>query len=267
MILSDNHKFIFIHIPKCGGTSVRTLLASYDSCGGRFTGKIGPLGRHEKVDYVHLPLNVLREHFPDIFAKLSYYKSFAIVRDPISRFGSALGQWFKNTKNEHILECSPAAIELEARCVLDDLISTPETLAPTLIHFRPQSDFIYFDGRRMVEKVFRLESIEAAQSELSAYLGLDLPALRHENQALQFRSRALKGAVTALRPIATPLWQNLPVPLKRPIYHALLAPPKNGESRLVNDQRTVVQVLEDAGLVSELEALYATDIQLYSNTV
>lgn len=36
MIIDDRHRFVFVHIPKCAGTSVRQVLKQFDSYEGRW---------------------------------------------------------------------------------------------------------------------------------------------------------------------------------------------------------------------------------------
>src|SRR5215469_2320355 len=91
MIIDDEHRVAFVHIPKCGGTSVRRQLAALDSCRGFFYDRRDhdALGR---LDYCHIPLAFLAAHFRDAFDKVAAYSAFALVRDPHSRFVSATFQ-------------------------------------------------------------------------------------------------------------------------------------------------------------------------------
>jgi hypothetical protein len=92
MIISDKHKFSFIHIPKCAGTSLRWPLQWFDDTNGRFTRYVGEHEVLGLLDYVHIPLKVLREHFTSEYEKLKKYQSYAVVRNPFSRFSSFLTQ-------------------------------------------------------------------------------------------------------------------------------------------------------------------------------
>src|ERR1700756_1678559 len=91
MIINDPHEVVFVHVPKCGGTSIRLQLAEMDSYKGAFQYK----GEHPdlgKIHYAHIPLQFLSAAFPDAFDKVSRYKSFALLRDPFDRFASATFQ-------------------------------------------------------------------------------------------------------------------------------------------------------------------------------
>lgn len=91
MIISPRHGFVFVHVPKCAGTSVRTQIATCDSAHVALaqTGMHPVLGH---IDYGHIPLSQLREHFPTHYDYLERLDAFAVIRDPLSRFGSSLRQ-------------------------------------------------------------------------------------------------------------------------------------------------------------------------------
>jgi hypothetical protein len=89
MIISDRHHFVFAHIPKCAGTSVRDALQHLDDRDGFYTGRVDQHPTLGLLDYVHIPLFNLRDHFRSEFEKAGDYWSFAVVRDPFGRFPSA----------------------------------------------------------------------------------------------------------------------------------------------------------------------------------
>lgn len=91
MIIDDTHQFVFVHIPKCAGSSVHAQLSLFDardpaSHRGGVHPVLGP------IHFAHIPLRFLRDHFPAEFAKLGVYRSFALTRDPRARFVSATVQ-------------------------------------------------------------------------------------------------------------------------------------------------------------------------------
>lgn len=263
MIVSDTHEFVFVHIPKCGGTALREPLGAYDNTDSFFTSRVAQLGDLGVVDYVHLPLDVLRVEFPDVYSKLDHYKSFALMRDPETRFGSALGQWFKNTRHERILECSPATVVGAARAVLDELERDPSTLRPELIHFRPQADFVKQGGRRIIRRLYRVEDLAILRPTLEQYLGVTLREVTRRNQAMYYRNRFAKTMVGTLRPVLTPVWNALPLSAKKLIHAALLRPPSDtSDPVLFGTDLTVKSALFQAGLREEIRAFYAEDYDL-----
>ncbi len=80
MIISDKHQFAFVHIPKCAGTSLRSILQHFDDRGSKFTGRVDHHTELGELDYVHIPLFALREHFRPEFEAVQQYWSFAVVR-------------------------------------------------------------------------------------------------------------------------------------------------------------------------------------------
>ena len=97
MIISDRHRFAFVHIPKCAGTSVRKALRPIDARDSIFDG----MGTHPHmgmVNYAHFTLDDLSCHFPDQYRKVAEYRSVAIVRDPVDRFFSAIFQRLREFK-------------------------------------------------------------------------------------------------------------------------------------------------------------------------
>lgn len=89
MIISDRHHYVFAHIPKCTETSVRDALQHLDDRDGFYTGRLDQHPALGLLDYVHIPLVTLRDHFRPELEKAGDHWSFAVVRGPIGRFPSA----------------------------------------------------------------------------------------------------------------------------------------------------------------------------------
>lgn len=142
-------KFIFIHIPKCAGSS---FLNSY----------IGfQLGHATANDYCSRDPLFFREAF-----------SCAFVRDPVHRFISAYN---------HVNTCElwpylpEVARQIRLRSdSLSDLAENihlfPELLA--LEWFAPQNKFITIDGKVAVTRVFRSESFNDSIKWISDNIGI-----------------------------------------------------------------------------------------------
>ena len=92
MILSDEKRFVFVHIPKCAGSTIRFWLKDRVPFDTRFQSYITVNGLGSRHG-AHLPLGVLHDHFPDAFDKVRHYRSIAVIRDPVSRFHSAFAQY------------------------------------------------------------------------------------------------------------------------------------------------------------------------------
>ena len=71
-MIDHKYKIIFIHIPRCGGTSIEKAITGYDYW------QIAPLLKHA-------PANIYKNLFPRYWKE--YFK-FSIVRNPYTRFRS-----------------------------------------------------------------------------------------------------------------------------------------------------------------------------------
>ena len=70
MLISDSHKFAFIHIPKCAGTTVRKSLLKFDTRNNFYwmhntLEGFGLQGEKTTIDFdkSHLTLNVLKYYY------------------------------------------------------------------------------------------------------------------------------------------------------------------------------------------------------------
>ena len=90
MIISDTQKFIFLHIPKCGGTTVRNSLKKFDTRNDYYWMHVYMNGATEKspklqIDKAHMSLPIFKRLYPKDFELLNEYTVFAFSRNPIKR--------------------------------------------------------------------------------------------------------------------------------------------------------------------------------------
>ncbi|PWE32901.1 hypothetical protein DDZ14_07350 [Maritimibacter sp. 55A14] len=210
MIVSDRFGFIFIHIPKCAGTSVRRALEDFHDGAPHFVESLGHHPAHGELDFTHLPLNLLAEIDPDVFAKLRSYATFAIVRDPMQRFQSAMAQRAKMYLKSEIAQLGEADIAAELDRVMSYLRSVPQVTAPEFIHFSRQSDFVFMDGERLVQTIFPVERLDDLAAAIGDTIGGTELAFGHANQTTVFRYPHLRqiaqtGSQQAKRLMPEPL--------------------------------------------------------------
>jgi len=192
MIISDDHRFIFVHIPKCAGTSIKRELKSIDTTGGRFF----PIGEHPQLGTIHLAhitLADLEIHFPESFAKLQDYRSFAIVRDPMDRFFSAIFQRLREFGGQGQSAITAEMIDQEARKIIRYLERAPERLDLEHVHFNRQSDFVELRGWRIVQELFAVEQMAEVRRHIHAVTGIEIGAER--------RNRTTEMSLSALKPL------------------------------------------------------------------
>ncbi len=217
MIISDTHRFAFVHIPKTAGSSIRHALMPYDQRRARYYDRMVAdhpgLGR---VDHHHLPLAVLAAHFPDDFACLRDYRSYAVTRDPIERFPSALAQRLLMYRGKRLEELDNAETAVEIDLVLDRLgrhDSAAPITDPEFVHFARQVDYTHLDGVQVVQRILPLDATETMLAELQGLIGERLET-KVVNRRMQFANPALNRMSSGLQrrlEAAIPLSVWLPV--------------------------------------------------------
>lgn len=258
MIVSDTHRFVFVHIPKCAGTAVRSALAPYDESGGLFDRRIAEHPRHGRLDYTHLPLHLMAEIVPEVFARLDRYASFAVCRDPFARFPSALAQRIKMVHGTHIAAFDDGALEAEIHRVIAWLDGRDHVTDPDYIHFARQADYVFLDGRRRVQTVVPTERIDALRRAIGARIGTELPSFGRENQRMVFTRPGLRGMLTAGSRAAKRL---LPAALS----DRLRAGARSVWMRPAGDDMPAP--FRSAAVRSFVERYYADDIALYRDSL
>lgn len=261
MIISDMHQFAFVHIPKCAGTTVRNMLLDYDDLKGAHTGRVDRHPVLGRLDYVHIPLFTLREHFPDLFAKVTAYQSFTIVRDPYSRFTSALFQRVDRNCPTPARMMTQDELEHEARKVMDFLWDNggPNVvLPPEYIHFQRQSDFIFLDGEKIVDAIYATHQIDLLQTALEKKIGQTLHVPQNDtiknNKSQVFKNDTLRVLFRYLSPLQKRLVPLLPASLKTTVKKLIFKERKSGGVDLaqLDDVRAFV------------EEYYAEDLQIFT---
>jgi hypothetical protein len=184
------------------------------------------------------------------------------MRDPCTRFCSALGQWFKNTRDEKILESDAETIATAARSVLEAIQSDPDTLVPELIHFRRQEDFISLNDQRVVEKLYRIEDINYIRPRIENYLGITLDEIGHANQAVYYRNDFVRLSVSMVKSAFLPAWKMLPITIKRRARPLIFKPHGGQRAALRGTDMTVWDVLNDHGLLQDVRIFYERDFCL-----
>lgn len=202
VIINDTRRFAFVHIPKCAGTAVRRALEAHDETGGRFSERVDAHPRYGMLDYTHIPLRRLAESFPDEFDKIARYDSFAVSRDPFSRFPSALSQRIKIAHGGALATLSPRALRAEIDAVLRYLSDRDHVVDPDYIHFARQTDFVMLDGRRIVRTVIPIERLELLAAAAARLLGTELTGFEPRNRSMTLTRPALRPLLAAGSAIA-----------------------------------------------------------------
>lgn len=254
MILSDRYRFLFIHIPKCAGTSVRNAVLPYHDADARFLKAVETHPELGPIDFRHLPLTLLRRLDPEAFAKLESYESYALIRDPYRRFRSAMAQRAKMYLGTEMAQLGTSELRDEICRVIDHLQSEPPVLAPEFIHFSRQSDFVQADGRRMVGNLFPVERLDLLGQALGRRIGAGRLEVGHVNQTTVFRHPVLKHLALASSAVAK---RALPASAHRALR-------RSARRVLMKPTRSADVPVFDEGFVREFVARhYAEDIALH----
>lgn len=174
MIISKNVGLSFYHIPKCAGTHLKKSLGKLNEFSLFESGVINhPL--IGDIDSAHIPLAVLNRYFPEEYEAFSGCYSFAIIREPISRFFSAMSQYSKAHRNRAIKDLSFEELKEDLDFVLDWLEANgdKEFYPPELIYFMPQSRFISENEVIKVNELFTTRNIERVYDILKNKFGVD----------------------------------------------------------------------------------------------
>lgn len=142
MIVSHGLRTVFVHVPKCAGTSVREALSRIHDDPTRFYGvrKIkGSWGLATK-DVCHL---TPRELCETAAWDTSDYLHLVVTRDPVSRWLSAYSEY-----QRHCWDCFRADGAVPPMAMLRQIVAWREAGDDRLstdvryVHMRPQSDFV-----------------------------------------------------------------------------------------------------------------------------
>lgn len=189
MIISENFNIAFVHIPKCAGTTLRFQLRRIDTTGNFFwQRKAAPDGT--LLDHHHLTLAQLADHYPESFAKLQKAESFALIRNPAERFASATMQYMRSVRGLSLDRLTLDGIGQEMRALARRFNAHgPPVDDPRMVHFTPQTAFVFHQGQQVVKHLHPVERIDDLCGALVARTGVALSAERHANMSFLPRSR------------------------------------------------------------------------------
>lgn len=179
MIVYDEKKLIFLHVPKAAGTSIRSLFPDNDRYWGIETKPDGHI-----IDLAHMTLEELRQYYPAEFAKLATYRSFAAIREPHERFISALFEYMRNFRGKEKSRVGLSNLWRHARIVMDALPSDDVEFS----HFKKQIDFVRIGSEIIASDVYPLGMIDRMLGEMSRYTGCQF---RIESKNVNERSSRL----------------------------------------------------------------------------
>lgn len=223
MLLSSELNFAFLHVPKCGGTSLRESFRG-------MPGLHNPLAEvREAIPYEtdpnHVQLCLLREYAPGLMARLVPCTSYAMLRDPVARFPSALAQHFKMFHDTDLGKLSLADVRAATATAIDYLAANDPVTDRRYIHFERQVRFTHLDGRQVVDRLFLLDDQAALVDDVAVTTGYRAPSLNESNTSASFRNETLQKIRLGFpQPVKRLLRDYMPLAGKRAIDRMFFRP-------------------------------------------
>ncbi len=192
MIISPQHQFAFVHIPKCAGTSVRHQLRQCDP-DHIFLGRPGDHPVLGQIDYAHIPMAQLRDHFPEYFTDVQRYDAFALVRAPLDRFGSSLRQLMWQYEERPMTLIPRDELRETTLRLLDEVAAQIDNPSYQYIFFTRQSDYIFAGEEQVIDHVLPIALVPEIMDYFSARTGVALDRERRSNQNVELRFKSIGG--------------------------------------------------------------------------
>ena len=161
---------IFIHIPKCGGTSIEKTLG-----GSKYGG--------------HSFASTLKIKYKEIWE--SYY-TFTIVREPFSRFASA----YNYLKQRNLNPALQNKNILLSKDINDYIVNYFRT--DSVLHMLPQYNFITDNDEIIVDDVFKYEELENSWKKILTKLNVPIKELPHMNKTKKYSIEYSKESMDIL---------------------------------------------------------------------
>jgi len=160
VIWIERRRLLFVHNPKCAGTSVHKALMAEFPDAKAFWGRRYEAARDSIRDLAHMTIADARSEL----GLTAPFQSFGFVRDPYGRFVSSY---------RHLKHWIRGFAQLTPEELLFDLLDEERIRFDwKFIHFAPQYRFFYVAGERAVSHVYKVEDLPAAWSAASQVFGL-----------------------------------------------------------------------------------------------
>lgn len=163
------------------------------------------------IDYVHIPLFILRQHFPTEYEKISRYFSIAVVRDPFRRFPSSFSQYLKKSMSGRIEDLSIKELQRSVDTVIDKLLTldddTTAYLPYRFIHFQRQMDYVFDQGEQLISKLYDVSQIDKLFRDVDQRLGMGgregepLGPTQKANESIVYRNNLVALATKVVTPV------------------------------------------------------------------
>lgn len=207
MIISDRNKFVFIHIPKCAGTSVRSRIEHLDDRNGAYSSRLDEHPELGLLNYVHIPLQTLREQFPDDYVSVETYRSMAVMRDPSARFVSSVSQYCNRYSEVEMRNHNIKTLRRQVDKLIDaieeqEVVNPGGRLPAKLIHFQRQHHYTHLDGAQVVQHIVDISQMESVLVGLLGKSELRESDSVKENESRVYRNQSFKILASSVKAVA-----------------------------------------------------------------
>ncbi len=173
MIISRARSFVFVHIPKNGGTVFRSLLAPYHDYPREFWWLQQTEFLDLPLDHGHLRSWEIQMFYPEVWDIIGKSRTLCFFRNPAERYVSALYEHYKLFRQETDLPALPWPEQQRiARQFTSDFDIRTALSGHFRVHFSPQTWFTHLHDRRVVEMVLPLIDGFDAFRAAAMFLGL-----------------------------------------------------------------------------------------------
>jgi len=200
MIINNEYKFIFIHIPKTSGTRLNTVIKKKYP----MSIQLIYVDKDTGIDCMHLHSDVLdkyiKKHLLHLSDKKYYdnyskekYNKFCIVRNPYNKIYSAWHSLKKRYGYDNVNDFIKYKLSKEY------IYDTDNTNRDAKAHFRPQYTFVYNNDKQLiVDYIIIYEKLNEDIKEVNKLFVLDIPTYANDNISKSYIDRLNMESITKI---------------------------------------------------------------------
>ena len=176
MVISDEHKYIFVAVPKTGTTSMSSFLLENDPTAVKNVVRVN--GKEQNVPEHATALEIRRM----LGEKFEEYKTFGFVRNPYSKLLSSYF-FYKNGRASRKVKAGQQTFFVRMKVLFAKCL--PFTMWAILYPFRSCRSFLVDEqDKLLVDNVGYFESLDKDFEDIVTQLGIDTSSsdLPHLNQ-------------------------------------------------------------------------------------
>ena len=159
-MISHKKKFVFFHIPKCGGTSVLSILSKYND--------------EDKYKDGHPPL------FAILDMGLANYFIFTFTRNPFDRLVSAFNYIKKGNTGWHYDELLRRKMGIK-NMDFKEFVKTKLKNTENCGHFNPIFDYVSDENIQNINFIGKIENLQEDFDTICDKIGIPQQQLPHKN--------------------------------------------------------------------------------------